>query len=392
MSSEFGSNAGVYLNNAATTWPKPPSVVSAVADFMTRGGANLGRGTSSPRDLGALNVVLDCRIKLMELFGGYDPRYVTFCANVTEALNVVLKGFLKPGMRVLSSLMEHNAVVRPLRSLELGGTQLVFAECSRRGFLDPLDVRRLLGTTRFDLVVLSHASNVCGTVQPLGEIAEICREASVPLILDSAQTAGILPISARELGLSAVCFTGHKGLMAPQGIGGIVWKPEFAERVAPLVEGGTGSYSHVEFQPSDMPDKFESGTPNLPGIAGLHAALVWLEETGIGRIEDKERRLGERFLEKMQRHAGAVLYGMPTMSGRLPVFSLNFEGADNSVLADELAVRGFETRPGLHCAPLAHKTLGSFPQGSLRVSLGYFNTPEEIGAFWEAIAECTRKS
>ncbi|MDR1978651.1 MAG: aminotransferase class V-fold PLP-dependent enzyme [Synergistaceae bacterium] len=415
----------IYLNNAATTWPKPRRVPEAVADFLARGGANLGRGASSRRDRITLDLVLDCRIRLARLFDGYeggDPRYVTFCSGVTEALNVVLKGFFNSffssssssdrAMRVISTSMEHNAVVRPLRGLEIRGLEsrglmdregvrVTFLECGPDGALGPSVLRRALGEETFHLMVLNHASNVCGTVQPLEEIAGICREAGVPLVLDSAQTAGILPISVSELGLAALCFTGHKGLMGPQGIGGIVWNPDFASRVAPFVEGGTGSFSHLETQPSDMPDKFEAGTPNLPGIAGLHAALGWLADTGIREIGRREEELGERFLEGLSEIEGAVLYGRPTYGKpicgkprRLAVFAVNFRDEagfrDNGVLADLLSQAGFETRPGLHCAPLAHRTLGSFPLGSLRVSPGYFNTLKDMDAFLEAVKECVK--
>jgi selenocysteine lyase/cysteine desulfurase len=365
-------------------------------------------------------MVLDCRIRLAKLFDGCDdgnPRYVTFCSGVTEALNVVFKGFRKSFfssapktvMRVLSTSMEHNAVVRPLRGMEGEGVATEFLECGPDGALDLGLLEEVLMDGKFHLMVLSHASNVCGTIQPLEGIAGLCRGAGLPLVLDSAQTAGILPISASKLGLAALCFTGHKGLMGPQGIGGVVWDPGFASRVAPLVEGGTGSFSHMETQPWEMPDKFEAGTPNLPGIAGLDAALGWLEETEIEGIRERESKIGEYFLERLQK-AGGVLYGKPTMEGRLAVFAVDFplwppsdrkntKMWDNGILADELSKRGFETRPGLHCSPLAHKTLGSFPKGSLRVSPGYFNTPEDIDAFFDAVEavkecrdECTGKN
>ena len=382
------SGSSVYLNNAATTWPKPPCVGEAMAHFLSCGGANLGRGTSSSRDMGTLNTVLDCRLSLAALLGGYeggDPRYVTFCPNVTEALNVVLRGFLRPGMSVLTSSMEHNAVVRPLRALERSGVAVTFLPCGSDGALDPKTLADALAARRYDLMVLAHASNVCGTVQPLGTVAELCAGAGVPLVLDSAQTAGVLPIDAAALGLAALCFTGHKGLMGPQGIGGILWRPDFAARVEPLVAGGTGSYSHVETQPEELPDKFESGTPNLPGIVGLHAALGWIGETGIERIAGHERELGGKLLEGLSRVEGIQLTGKRGMEGRLPVFSFNIEGLDNGMLADALSREGFETRPGLHCAPIAHRTLGSFPQGGLRVSPGYFTTPGELDAFLEAL-------
>ena len=383
------SGSSVYLNNAATTWPKPPCVGEAMAHFLSCGGANLGRGTSSSRDMGTLNTVLDCRLSLAALLGGYeggDPRYVTFCPNVTEALNVVLRGLLRPGMSVLTSSMEHNAVVRPSRALERSGVAVTFLPCGSDGALDPQTLADALAARRYDLMVLAHASNVCGTVQPLGTVAELCAGAGVPLVLDSAQTAGVLPIDAAALGLAALCFTGHKGLMGPQGIGGILWRPDFAARVEPLVAGGTGSYSHVETQPEELPDKFESGTPNLPGIVGLHAALSWIGETGIERVAERERELGGKLLEGLSRVEGIQLTGKRGMEGRLPVFSFNIEGLDNGMLADALSREGFETRPGLHCAPVAHRTLGSFPQGGLRVSPGYFTTPGELDAFLEALS------
>ena len=384
----------IYLNNAATTWPKPSCVAQSMMEFLMQGGANLGRGTSSQRDLTTLNAVMDCRIQLADLFVGYenrDPRYVTFCSNVTEALNFVIKGFLRPGMKVLTSGMEHNAVVRPLRSMERRGIVLDFMECGPDGFLSPSAFEKALNKGCFDLVVLSHASNVCGTVQDLDGIAAVCRRTRVPLVVDSAQTAGLLPLNVEKLGLAPLCITGHKGLMGPQGIGGIIWRPDFASRVEPLIEGGTGSYSHIEVQPSDMPDKFESGTPNLPGIVGLKASLDWLQKEGIENIERRERELGSMLLEGLKEIDTAVLYGKPTMEGRLSVFAVNFRDTDNGILADGLSVAGFETRPGLHCAPLAHKTLGSYPQGSLRVSPGYFNTPGDVEAFLKALRSCIRK-
>jgi selenocysteine lyase/cysteine desulfurase len=228
-------------------------------------------------------------------------------------------------------------------------------------------------------VALSHCSNVCGTVQNLDAVAEVCREAAVPLVVDCAQTAGILSLDAEKLGLAALCFTGHKGLFGPQGIGGILWKPDFAEKTEWFVEGGTGSFSHLELQPDTMPDKFEAGTPNLPGIAGLLAALDWMEETGIENIRRREESLGALLLEGLLTLPGVQLSGRKTMDGRLPVFAVNFEGRDNGILAARLSEDwGIETRPGLHCAPLAHKTLGTFPGGALRLSPGWFSTVDEI--------------
>ncbi len=373
-----------YLNNAATTWPKPECVSEAMSSFLLRGGANSARGSSSERDMNTMNLVLDCRIKLAEFFGGYDdadPMLVTFTSNITESINIVLRGYLKPGMNALTTSMEHNAVMRPLRALEKQGVGVKVLQCDSVGRLDVSELARELGAAKYDLVVMSHASNVCGTVQPLDEVAEVCAKFGVPLVADTAQTAGVLSLNAEELGLAALCFTGHKGLFGPQGTGGIVWKPDFAEKVAPLITGGTGSYSHLEYQPEDMPDKFEAGTPNLPGIAGLNAAMDWLKDTGLKNIADRERVLGLRLLEGLVRRKGIALAGKDSMDGRMSVFAFNVEGVDNGILADRLSRAGFETRPSLHCAPSAHKTLGTFPEGALRVSPGYFNTEDDIDDF-----------
>ena len=377
-----------YLNNAATTWPKPECVAEAMSNFLLNNGANSSRGSSSERDMNTMNLMLDCRIKLAEFFGGYDdknPLLVTFTSNITESINIILRGYLKPGMNALTTSMEHNAVMRPLRALEKQGVGVKVIACDSEGRLNPDDLMRELSQTKYDLVVMSHASNVCGTVQPLEKAAEICAKFGVPLAADTAQTAGVLSLNAEELGLAALCFTGHKGLFGPQGTGGIVWRPEFAERVTPLITGGTGSYSHLEIQPEDMPDKFEAGTPNLPGIAGLNAALDWLNATGLKNIAEREQVLGSRLLDGLVSMKGVSLTGKHNMDGRLPVFAFNLEGVDNGTLADKLSRLGFETRPSLHCAPGAHKTLGTFPEGALRVSPGYFNTEDDIDEFLESL-------
>ncbi len=388
----------VYLNNAATSWPKPPEVPRAMADFLIRGGANLARGGTGSRDMATLDMATTCRERIADLFGapGGDPRLVTFTANVTESLNVVLKGFLRPGMRVLSTSMEHNALVRPLRRLESEGVRADFLPCSREGRIAPDLLAEAIappGGPRADLVALSQGSNVCGTLQDLEALADVCRASGVPLVVDAAQTGGILDIDASGLGLAALCFTGHKGLMGPQGIGGILWDREFASRVRPLVEGGTGSFSHEERQPEKLPDKFEAGTPNLPGIAGLEAALEWIRRTGVGTIRRREEALGERLLAGLLRIPGLSLLGPQTGENRLPVFAFNLAGWDNGLLTLALSERyGVEGRPSLHCAPLAHRTLGSFPGGALRLSPGYFTTEEEIDLALSALGELAREA
>lgn len=382
----------IYLNNAATTWPKPPEVAEAMYDFIVNRGANLSRGSASARDLKSLDYALSCRIKLAEMFGAYrrDPAYVTFTMNVTHSLNTVIKGFLKDGMRVVTSSMEHNSVIRPLRTAEARGVRVDIAQCGPRGYLAPDTLRNAL-EEKADLVIISHCSNVSGSLQDLRALAEVCAEKKAPLAVDAAQTAGIIPIDTEALGLAALCFTGHKGLFAPQGIGGVIWKPEFAEVCSPIFEGGTGSLSHDEHQPSQMPDKYESGTPNLPGIVGLLAALEWIEKAGMPAIRTREEALGEMLERGMRKIKGLRILGPCDDDVRLPVFSINIDGRDNGYLARDLSdIYGIETRPGLHCSPLAHRTLGSFPEGGLRLSPGYFNTEEDIACTLNALEELAR--
>ena len=384
----------VYLNNAATTWPKPPEVSDAVYKFMTLAGANASRGSASERDLRSLDILFTARERAAKMFGGYEkaaPQYVTLTQNVTHSVNVVLKGFLKEGMRVLTTSVEHNSVIRPLRELEARGVHVGIMQCSLRGFLAPETLEEAL-RERADLVVMTHCSNVCGSVQPIEEAAHICAKRGVPLVLDCAQTAGILEINAGALGVAALCFTGHKGLLGPQGTGGIVWKPEFAEECAPLLEGGTGSLSHEETQPSLMPDKFEASTQNLPGVAGLDAAFEYIEKRTAAAIAEKENELGRRLEEGLLSIEGMRLTGpLYDEAPRLPVYSFNIDGIDNGLLARDLSERyGVEGRPGLHCSPLAHKTLGTFPQGALRLSPGCFNTKEEIDYTVDAIKELAK--
>lgn len=385
----------VYMNNAATTWPKPQEVPDAVYAFMTRDGANASRGSASERDIKSLDILFTARMKAASLFGGYakaNPKYVTLTSNVTHSLNVVIKGFVKSGMRVVTTSMEHNSVVRPLRELQQNGVAVEVIQASLRGYVDPKKFSEA-ALEHTDLAVVSHCSNVCGSVQPIEEIAEICAKRGIPLVVDCAQTGGVLPINASELGLAALCFTGHKGLFGPQGTGGIVWKPEFAEMCSPFIVGGTGSLSHEETQPEVMPDKFEAGTMNLPGFAGLDAALDWIDRTGIDAIREREEKLGARLEEGLLSIKGLRLLGSTHGEApRLPVYAFNVDGKDNGEFANDLSMTyGIEGRPGLHCSPLAHRTLGTFPEGALRLSPGYYTTEDEIDYTIESIRALASK-
>lgn len=374
----------IYLNNAATSYPKPISVAKAVSDFMTGGGANFSRGSASDRDLRTMDIVLTCRERVAKFFGAENSACVTFAPNVTEALNIVLKGYVRPGMRVLTSSMEHNSVMRPLRSLEKSGVAVEVLCCDAEGYLSVDTLREALAE-KADLFVFSHASNVCGSLQDLAVAAELCADAKVPLVLDSAQTAGLIDIDVESLQIAALCFTGHKSLLGPQGTGGIIWNGEFASRCKPLTEGGTGSFSHEETQPEVMPDKFESGTLNLPGIAGLLAGVEYLAKRGTRLVYEEEMKLDRSLREGLSGIGSLTVYGDGARA-RVPVLAVNHSRIDNATIAHILSTEfEVETRPGIHCSPIAHRTLGTFPGGALRFSPGLFNTPEEIEYAVEAM-------
>lgn len=381
-----------YLDNASTTFPKPPCVTEAVCRYMTEMGTNVGRGEYASA-FDTEDLVFDTRAALCALLGGADPSDVVFTRNVTEALNLVLKGFLHPGDHVIVSSMEHNAVMRPLTQLAVAGVTFSRAQCAPEGTLDATEVERLI-CPQTRAVVMTHASNVCGTVLPISDVAEVCHAHGMPLIVDAAQTAGVVPVSLCEWGASVVCFTGHKGLLGPQGIGGCVLDPEFATQIDALVAGGTGSHSDSEQMPSFMPDRLEAGTPNLPGIAGLGASLAWLGEKGIEAVRDHELILTQRLLDGLAPLAAAGhvrLVGLPGTEGRTGVVSIQTPGHDLSQVAHDLDARyGIQTRVGLHCAPSAHKTLGTYPTGTIRFSLGWANTTEAVDLAITALGELLR--
>lgn len=378
-----------YLDNASTTFPKPPCVTEAVCRYMTEMGTNVGRGEYASA-FDTEDLVFDTRAALCALLGGADPSDVVFTRNVTEALNLVLKGFLHPGDHVIVSSMEHNAVMRPLTQLAAAGVTFSRAQCAPDGTLDAAEVERLI-CPQTRAVVMTHASNVCGTILPVCEVGAICRRQGIPLVIDAAQTAGVVPISMEECGAAAICFTGHKGLLGPQGIGGCVLGPEFATQIDALVAGGTGSHSDSEQMPSFMPDRLEGGTPNLPGIAGLAASLAWLGEKGIDAVRGHELALTQRLLDGLRPLAAARrvrLAGLPGTEGRTGVVSIQTPGYDLSQVAHDLDARfGIQTRVGLHCAPSAHKTLGTFPAGTIRFSLGWANTEADVDLAISALGE-----
>lgn len=374
----------VYFDHAATSFPKPPAVVSAMVAYMERIGSNVGRGGYASA-YEAAGTVLAARERLCALLGGPDPRNVIFTLNVTEALNMILKGFLRPGDHVLVSAVEHNAVMRPVVQLAQTGVAFDRIPCDGEGALC-LDALDGLVRPNTRAVVLTHASNVAGTIQPVARVGAFCRAHGLRFVVDCAQTAGTEPIDMASMGADALAFTGHKGLLGPQGTGGFLITDEFEKELTPLISGGTGSFSHLETVPGPLPDRFEAGTLNLPGIYGLHAALGFLEETGIGTIRAREQALTARFLAAAAGDDRIRVAGPRTAEGRTAVVSLDFPGRDNAEIAFRLdSEYGVMTRCGLHCAPNAHRTLGTYPQGTVRFSFGYWNTEEEIDYAADAI-------
>ena len=386
----------IYLDNASTTFPKPQVVADAVYQYITHAGNNISRGTCATS---SENLVYTTRELLCEFFGAEDSKNVIFTKNVTESLNIVIKGLLRIGDHVLVSAMEHNAVMRPLQQIGAELTAgnaptdaITFSRipCDAEGALC-IDALPQLVHPNTKAIIMTHASNVCGTLQPLAAIGSFCHKHNLKFIVDSAQSAGVVPVNMQEMHIDALAFTGHKGLLAPQGIGGFVLRESIIDEITPLIVGGTGSLSHMEHTPRFMPDKFEAGTLNLPGIAGLHASLSWLQQQGIDKIRTHELTLTQQFLDGLQQlEAQKLLHivGKRDCTNRVGVVSISTDIMDIAelafILADKYAIA---TRVGLHCAPNAHKTLGTYPTGTLRFSFGWHNTAEEVNVALQALKE-----
>lgn len=379
----------IYLDNASTTFPKPDRVARSVYEYMTTAGSNINRGCyESAYDVE--EAVFDTRQKLAALFHGGDCRNVVFTKNVTESLNVILKGYLQPGDHVLVSSMEHNAMMRPLRQLEKQGVSFDRIPCGETGELDLAAMERMVKPNT-KLIAMLHASNVCGTLLPIREVGQFAHAQGLKFLVDCAQTAGVWPIDMARMHIDALAFTGHKGLLGPQGTGGFVLREDMVPLLEPLLSGGTGSVSHTEEIPSFMPDRFEPGTLNLPGILGLKAGLEWLAETGIDRIRTHELELTAAFLdglEPLERQGCLKIVGRKDCENRTGVVSIQTLTKELSQAAFELdADYGIQTRVGLHCAPAAHRTLGTYPAGTIRFSFGWWNTPSQVEKALNALKE-----
>lgn len=368
----------IYLDNAATTFPKPTSVYNDIVTFMSHIGSSPGRGSYASA-LESSRLVYGCREALCDFFNFDKPENVIFTTNITESLNILIKGLVKDGWHIITSSMEHNSVLRPLHQLkETMDIELDIVQCSEEGLLDVEEFKsKLKSNTR--LVVLTHASNIVGTIQPLEAIGKICRDNNIFFIIDSAQTAGTIPIDFKNLNCSALAFTGHKSLLGPQGIGGFLISDELNEQCNSLIVGGTGSLSSSIYQPDFLPDKFESGTLNTPGIVGLMAGIKYIKDTGIKNIQEKEEELCKLFLEGLLNMSEIKVYGLKNHKNRTSTISVNFNDRDSSEISYILDSEfGIMTRTGLHCAPLAHKTIGTYPEGTLRFSIGPFNDNKDI--------------
>jgi cysteine desulfurase/selenocysteine lyase len=368
----------IYLDYAATSWPKPKEVQNAMCDFVEHSGGNPGR-SGHRLSISAARIVFKAREAVANLFHIQDPLRVIFTANVTHALNLAICGLLKPGDHVVTSSIEHNSVMRPLRALEKEGLRLTVVQCKTDGCPD-LEVWRNAVTQSTRLVVVTHASNVMGTLLPVREIAEIAHKAGALFLVDCAQTAGVIPIDQPGMGIDLLAFTGHKGLYGPTGTGGLVLGERVdASELRPLVRGGTGSRSEYEEQPDMLPDKYESGTANSMGIAGLGAGVRWVQSIGIESIQGREAELNEQLLSGLRNIPGITVYGPKDPDQRTAVVSCRVAGQTVSEvglrLDDEF---GILSRVGLHCAPSAHKTIGTFPEGTIRLAPGIFTSPDDI--------------
>jgi cysteine desulfurase family protein len=374
----------VYFDNAASTWPKPPDVVRAVGHVLNEVGANPGRSGHN-LSVVAARIIFEAREAMASLFGGEDPLRIIFTKNATESLNIVISGMLKPGDHVITSSMEHNSVMRPLRMMEARGLKRTIVRCSSTGEIDPADVEAAI-RPETKAIILTHASNVTGTIMPISEVGAIARQRGVIFCVDAAQTAGSLPIDVNSMNIDLLAFTGHKSLYGPQGTGGLSIKEGIEDRIDPLMAGGTGSASEHEIQPGFLPDKYECGTPNTPGIAGLLAGLRFIASRGIDAIRAHDMSLVQDLIDGLISIPGVHVCGNADPGRSIPVVSFTIEGMSTSnvtLMLDE--EYGIMSRPGLHCAPSAHKTIGTFPEGTIRFSLGWFNTSDEIRYTLEAV-------
>ncbi len=377
----------IYLDNAATTMHKPQCVIDAVVSAMSSMG-NAGRGANEA-SLSASRIIYDTRERLCRFFGGTNPKQVAFTNNSTESLNIAVKGLLNPGDHVITTVLEHNSVLRPLYEMEKRGVKLTIVKSDEKGRLDISQIEKAI-RAETKMIVCTNGSNLTGNYVDVGSIGKIAKERGVLFVVDASQTAGVFPIDVEKMNIDVLCFTGHKGLLGPQGTGGLYVREGIAIR--PLKCGGTGVQTYNKSQPEMMPTALEAGTLNGHGIAGLHAALCYLEETGIDRIRAREQELMRRFYEGVKVIPEVIVYGDFSEEERCPIVLLNIGDYDSGEVSDALLTDyGISTRPGGHCAPLMHEALGTIEQGAVRFSFCHYNTDEEVDTAIRAVRELSRE-
>ncbi|MBE6048818.1 MAG: aminotransferase class V-fold PLP-dependent enzyme [Clostridium sp.] len=366
----------IYLDNASTTFPKPKIVADSIYDYITNIGGNANRSSSS-NSLDSNRYLLEAREKIASFFNYPKSSNVIFANNVTSSLNTLIKGTLKPGDHVISSTMEHNSVLRPLTDCSDMKVETTLVKADKLGFIDPLDIENSIKPNS-KLIVISHASNVTGSIQNIDAISKIAKKHKMFFVIDTAQSAGVININMTKLQADAIAFTGHKSLLGPQGIGGFIINDDLNKLCNPLFSGGSGSLSHSLKQPDFLPDKFECGTMNMPGIVGLTKGIEFIENIGVDEIKEKISFLRTKLLNGILNMNNFKVYGSTDSTKSTSCLSINHRLLDPSELSYTLNSKDISNRAGLHCAPLAHKTIGTYPNGTVRLSLSYFNSIEDI--------------
>lgn len=373
----------IYLDNAATSFPKPDKVYEEVLNCMRNYAANPGRGTHD-MSIKAASKVMDTRQIISDLFNIKDPMNVVFTSNATEGLNISIKGIIKKGDHVITTVIEHNSVLRPLSKLSKEGVSVTYLNVDENGLINIADLKRSIKrNTR--AIIINHASNVLGTIQDINTIGRIAKKEGIIFIVDASQSAGIIPIDVESNNINLLAFPGHKGLLGPQGTGGLFISPNV--KVDTFKEGGTGSNSSSMKQPDFLPDRFESGTLNTPGIAGLFEGVKFIQDVGIENIRRKEEELTKSLLSELINLPFIKIYGSKKAENRCAVISFNIDGKDSSLVGYKLNKSGIAVRTGYHCAPLIHRVLGTLDTGTVRVSFGYFNTFQDIEYLIKSIME-----
>lgn len=377
----------IYFDNAATTMRKPDAVVQAVTQALCSLG-NPGRGVHDAA-LDASRIIFDTRRLLAELFGAENPKQIAFTANSTESLNIAIKGILSPGDHVITTALEHNSVLRPLYELEEKGVELTIVTSDAQGRIRYEDFEAAIRPNT-KAIVCTHGSNLTGNLVDIRRVGEIAKDHSLLFVVDASQTAGVFPIDVQGMHIDILCFTGHKGLLGPQGTGGLYVREGITVR--PLLSGGSGVQTYSRTHPAQMPTALEAGTLNTHGLAGLRAAVSYLQETGLDTIRKTEQTLMWEFYREVQKIPGITVYGDFSAQERCPIVTLNLRDYDSSEVSDALAIHyGIATRPGAHCAPLMHQALGTVEQGAVRFSFCHYNTMEEINTAVSALRELAQE-